>query len=115
MPKATIYHNPKCSKSRGSLELLSEKGYEAEVIEYLSETPTVAELDAICKKMNGDARSILRSKESLWQDTYKAQDPSHEELLAIMVQNPIMIERPIVVVGDKAAIGRPPSEILPIL
>lgn len=115
MSQATIYHNPKCSKSRGSLELLGEKGFTATVIEYLKETPSVDELDAICKKMGGDARSILREKEALWQETYKAQDPSHAELLQIMVENPILIERPIVIVGDKAAIGRPPEKILPIL
>ncbi|NRA37969.1 MAG: arsenate reductase (glutaredoxin), partial [Planctomycetes bacterium] len=97
MKAATIYHNQKCSKSRGSLDLLREKGYEPEIIEYLTDTPSKEQLQEICKKMGGGARSILREKESLWQDTYKAQDPSDDELLDIMIAHPIMIERPIVV------------------
>ena len=115
MSKATIYHNPRCSKSRDSLALLEEKGFDCSVIEYLNDTPSKDELKEICKKMNGDARTILREKESLWQDTHKALNPSNEELLDLMVANPILIERPIVIVGDKAAIGRPATNILPIL
>ncbi len=115
MGDATIYHNPKCSKSRGSLELLEEKGFSATVIEYLNDTPSKDELIEICRKMGGGARSILREKESIWQDTYKDQDPSDDEMYDLYLKHPILIERPIVIVGDKAAIGRPPEKILPIL
>lgn len=115
MADATIYHNPQCSKSRGSLELLQDKGFDCTVIEYLNETPSKDELKDICRKMGGGARVILREKEKLWQETYKDQDPSDEDMYDLYLKHPILIERPIVIVGDKAAIGRPPEQILPIL
>lgn len=112
----TLYHNPKCSKSRQTLALLQERGIEPKVVEYLKTPPTAAELDAILSKLGIEPRALLRTNE----DAYRAaglDDPAltRAELIARMVANPSVIERPIVVSGERAAIGRPPENALKIL
>ena len=112
----TIYHNPRCSKSRQTLALLQERGVEPEVVEYLKDPPDAATLDAILERLKMEPRDLMRRRE----EPYKAlnlQDEglSRQALIAAMVEHPILIERPIVTKGSKAALGRPPESVLEIL
>lgn len=111
-----IYHNPRCSKSRETLQLLRDRGIEPEIVEYLKTPPSVEELDAILKKLGMEPRALMRKKEAPY-DENDLLDPSldRQTLIQAMVKFPILIERPIVVNGDKAAIGRPPENVLAIL
>jgi arsenate reductase len=117
MPKvATIYHNPRCSKSRQTLALIEDKGIAPKVVDYLKAPPTVAELKNILKKLGLNARDIVRKGEARYAELgLKEREVGDDALLALMVENPILIERPIVVSGAKAAIGRPPEAVLKIL
>lgn len=112
----TIYHNPRCSKSRQTLDLLKEKGVEPVVVEYLKTPPSAAELKDILSKLGLTARELMRRKEA----EYKEQgldDPalSEDRLIEAMTATPKLIERPIVLSGGKAALGRPPENVLGIL
>ena len=112
----TIYHNPRCTKSRQTLALLEEKGVKPKIVEYLKEPPSAAELKRVLKKLGLKPRDIVRQGESVYAELgLKDKDLKDDELIALMVKNPILIERPIVVSGDKAAIGRPPESVLEIL
>lgn len=115
MSKVIIYHNPKCSKSRETLALLIEKGIDPEIIEYLKTQPDRETLQDLCNKMSCDATGILRNKEKLYKEEYAGKNLDHSDLLQLMAQHPVLIERPIVVHKDKAAIGRPPESVLEIL
>ncbi len=111
-----IYHNPRCSKSRQTLELIRGKGIEPMVVEYLSDTPSADELKAILAKLGKAPRDILRKGEAVYKELrLKDASLSDEALIEAMVANPILIERPIVVSGKKAALGRPPEDVLDIL
>ncbi len=112
----TIYHNPRCSKSRQTLQLLQQQGITPEIIEYLKTPPGVQELDDILQKLDMEPRKLMRKTEA----TYKANgldDVSldRQALITAMVDHPILIERPIVVANGKAALGRPPEAVLAIL
>lgn len=109
----TIYHNPRCGKSRQTLQLLRERGVEPVVVEYLKAPPSAAELIAILAKLGKAPREVLRAKEAA--EAGIAKDLDGDALVAAMVANPIVIERPIVVVGDRARLGRPPDSVLEIL
>ena len=111
-----IYHNPRCSKSRQTLALLQSKGLEPEVIEYLSAPPDKATLEAILRKLEMEPRDLMRKKEGPYKalDLGRA-DVDRDSLIAAMVENPILIERPIVVSDKGAAIGRPPEAVLTVL
>ncbi|MBF8963745.1 arsenate reductase (glutaredoxin) [Pontibacter sp. FD36] len=111
----TIYHNNRCSKSRQTLELLREKGEELQVVEYLKDTPPAQELKAVLQKLGLKPEQVLRKGEQVYKEQYAGKSYTDEEWLQIMAENPILIERPIVVKGDKAAIGRPPEKVLEIL
>jgi len=112
----TIYHNPRCSKSRETLALLEKKGVVPDIVHYLETPPSVAELKRILKKMGLKPRDIVRKGEARYAELgLKDRDATDDELLALMVKNPILIERPIVVNGDRAAVGRPPEAVLKIL
>lgn len=111
-----IYHNPRCGKSRQTLQLLQERGVELEVIEYLKTPPSAKELNDILQKLGMEPRELMRKNEA----DYKAsglddQTLDRQTLINGMVDHPILIERPIVVANDKAAIGRPPEAVLAIL
>jgi arsenate reductase len=110
----TIYHNPRCSKSRQTLELLEKKGVKPTVIEYLETPPSAAELKRILQMLGMTPRQLLRKKEA---KEAGLDDPklTGEALIRKMVANPAVIERPIVVMGSKAALGRPPENALKIL
>jgi arsenate reductase (glutaredoxin) len=112
----TIYHNPRCSKSRQTLALLQDKGIKPEIIEYLSSPPDAGTLGEILGKLGLEPRDLMRRKEAPYKeldlaDTGKTRDA----LIQAMVDNPILIERPIVLSGGKAALGRPPEQVLEIL
>jgi arsenate reductase len=112
----TIYHNPRCSKSRQTLALLKDKGIEPEIVEYLKTPPSAAELKAILGQLGMAPRELMRKGEA----AYKARglgdaSKSDDELIAAMVEEPILIERPIVLSGGKARLGRPPEQVLEIV
>lgn len=104
----TIYHNPRCSKSREALSLLEQADCKINIVEYLKTPPSAAELAELLKKLGISARDLLRTKEELYRELNLA-DPALTEaqLIAAMVENPRLIERPIVIKDDKAVIGRP--------
>jgi arsenate reductase len=112
----TIYHNPRCTKSRQTLELLRKKGVEPKVIEYLQTPPTRVELERILKLLDMAPRDLMRRGEAAYKER-GLDDPalSDEALVAAMVETPILIQRPIVLANGKAAIGRPPELVLEIL
>jgi arsenate reductase len=113
----SIYHNPRCSKSRETLALLQEKGIEPEVVLYLDTPPDVQTLKAVLKKLGmGSARELMRRKEDLYKELNLADvQLSEEQLLRAMVDHPKLIERPIVINGEQARIGRPPEAVLEII
>lgn len=111
-----IYHNPRCSKSRQTLALLEENNQEIEIIEYLKTPPSAEELHLILKSLNIAPRDLLRKKEAEYKEAGLENDQlSDNDVVAKMVQYPKLIERPIVINGTKAAIGRPPENVLDIL
>lgn len=112
----TIYHNPRCSKSRQTLALLEERGIQPEIIKYLETPPDAQTLDRLLNMLGKEPRELMRRQEA----EYKAlglDDPalSRETLIQAMVEHPKLIERPIVVQGERAALGRPPEDVLEIL
>ncbi|MBE9553846.1 MAG: arsenate reductase (glutaredoxin) [Proteobacteria bacterium] len=112
----TIYHNPRCSKSRQTLQLLKDKGIEPEIIEYLQTPPDAAALDDYLTKLGMEPRELMRRKEAPYAELNLAKESlDRAALIAAMVENPILIERPIVVSGGKVALGRPPESVLEIL
>jgi len=111
-----IYHNPRCSKSRQTLELLRERGIEPMIVEYLKTPPTATELDAILKQLDLEPRALMRKSEAVYREAgLDNQALDRTTLIAAMVANPVLIERPIVLANGKAAIGRPPENVLTIL
>jgi arsenate reductase len=111
-----IYHNPRCSKSRRTLELLEARGIELKIVDYVKEPPSAAELKSILKKLGMKPRDLLRQGEARYAELRLNDcDLSDGALIDLMVANPILIERPIVVNGSKAKIGRPPEKVLEIL
>jgi len=110
-----IYHNPRCSKSRATLALIQEKGIEPEIIEYLDAAPSASEMDAILNKLGMEPADLMRTGEDEYQEHIQGKDLNRAEAIALMVKYPRMIERPVVVNGDKAAVGRPPESVLDIL
>ncbi len=111
MAKVTIYHNPKCSKSRATLELLAQRGADATVIEYLKTPPSAVELTALVAKLGIEPEQLVRKGEDVYKQQYAGKTLSAEQWIAAMVRHPILIERPIVVVGNRAALGRPPENV----
>ncbi|MDG1580218.1 arsenate reductase (glutaredoxin) [Pseudomonas sp. GOM6] len=116
MTDLTLYHNPRCSKSRGALELLEARGLTPTVVRYLDTPPSADELHTLLGKLGIPARQLLRSGE----DEYKAlgladSSLSDEQLIAAMASHPKLIERPILIAGERAVIGRPPEKVLELL
>lgn len=111
-----VYHNPRCSKSRLTMELLSKKGVQSEVIEYLKTPPSKQDLIAILSMLGLQPRQLMRTHEAEYKDNNLADESlSQDQLIEAMVKFPKLIERPIVVCNGKAAIGRPPETVLEIL
>ncbi len=116
MTDLTLYHNPRCSKSRGALELLEARGLQPTVVRYLETPPSAAELTALLSKLQLSARALLRAGEDEYKTLNLADASlSDAQLIAAMAAHPKLIERPILVAGDKAVIGRPPERILELL
>lgn len=116
MTDLTLYHNPRCSKSRGALQLLEERGLAPTIVRYLETPPSAAQLSDLLGKLGIGARQLLRSGEDEYR-TLNLADPalSEAQLIEAMVAHPKMIERPILIVGSKAVIGRPPEKVLELL
>jgi arsenate reductase len=115
MADLTIWHNPRCSKSRSTLEILEGRGVDPDVVKYLDEAPGRAEIEAVLQKLGtDDPMAIVRTGEDRWKEL--GVDPADREaVLDALAANPILIERPIVIKGDKAVIGRPPENVLSLL
>ncbi|WP_027852473.1 arsenate reductase (glutaredoxin) [Marinobacterium litorale] len=112
----SIYHNPRCSKSRETLKLLQDKGIEPEIREYLKDVPSADELKAVLKKLGVSARDLLRKKEAEYKEAgLDDESLSDDAVIDSMTRYPKLIERPIVINGDQARIGRPPESVLEIL
>ncbi len=115
MSKIQIWHNPRCSKSRNALALLNEKGVDTDVIKYLETSHTKEEIKNLLKMLGIDARALMRTKETLYKELKLQDEHNEEKLIDAMVQNPRLIERPIVIKDGKAAIGRPIENIIELI
>ncbi|MFT2011270.1 arsenate reductase (glutaredoxin) [Pontibacter sp. 13R65] len=107
----TIYHNNRCSKSRQTLDLIREAGQEVQIVEYLKKAPTASELKEVLQKLKLRPEELVRKGEKLYKEKFAGNTYSDEEWLQILESNPGLIERPIVIKGDKAVIGRPPENV----
>jgi len=115
MSKVKIWHNPRCSKSRNAVTLLEEKGVEAEVLKYLDTPPSRDEIVEVLGMLNLSARELMRTKEDIYKELGLKDVSDEDKLIDAMVQNPKLIERPIVIKDGKAAIGRPIENIIELL
>ena len=110
-----IYHNSRCSKSRCGLEIVEKSGKDFEIISYLENTPSKEELKQIISLLNIKAEELIRKNEAIWKENFKGKNLTEEQLIDAMTTYPKLIERPIVINGKKAVIGRPPEKILDII
>ena len=115
MKNIKIWHNPRCSKSRASFALLDEKGIDAEVVKYLDNPPTEDELKALLVMLGMQPRELMRTKEDIYRELNLKDVDDNDTLIQAMVENPKLIERPIVIRGDKAVIGRPIENVVELL
>ncbi|MFK4025457.1 arsenate reductase (glutaredoxin) [Stutzerimonas balearica] len=116
MTDLILYHNPRCSKSRSALELLQARGMEPTIVRYLDTPPSEAELHALLAKLGFSARQLLRTGEEEYQSLGLADTAlTDAQIIAAMARHPRLIERPILIAGDKAVIGRPPERVLELL
>ncbi|WCO03308.1 arsenate reductase (glutaredoxin) [Psychroserpens ponticola] len=111
----TIYHNPRCTKSREGLQILENSGKDFEVIKYLDEPISEAKLKEIISLLGIKPINLVRKNEAIWKSDYKGKKLTDDEIISTMINNPKLIERPIVVNNGKATIGRPPSLIIEII
>ena len=110
-----IYHNPRCRKSRETLAIINEKGVPVEVVEYLKEVPSASDLNDILTKLGIPADQLLRKGEKVYKESFKGKNMSNDQWIKVMLDNPVLIERPIVVTEGKAVLGRPPENVLELL
>ena len=110
-----IYHNPRCRKSRETLSIIQNSNQQVEIIEYLKNPPSKAELKELIRKMDVEVEDILRKNEKLYKENYKGKEIPTEKWIEILTENPILIERPIVIKGAKAILGRPPEKVRELL
>lgn len=106
-----IYHNPRCGKSREALQYLKDKGIEPKIILYLQNSPTFDELKELIRKLKINPTELLRKKEKIFIENYRLSLLSDDEWIKVMTEHPILIERPIIISGNKAVIGRPKERI----
>ena len=116
MQQPTIYHNPRCSKSRATLDLLNARGFAPRVVAYLETPPSTSEIESLLRMLAIEPRELMRTDEDEYKELGLA-DPkrTRKELVAAIAAHPRLLQRPIVVLGSKAAIGRPPEAVLAIL
>lgn len=110
-----IYHNPRCRKSREGLQILEESGAEFETVLYLDNPPSVNELKEIIQKLGIEPLALVRTGETEWKENFKGKNLTDDEIVKAMVSYPKLIERPIVIKGNKAVVGRPPEKIKELL
>jgi arsenate reductase len=110
-----ILHNPRCRKSREGLKILEDSGQDFTIVEYLKEPLTKEELTDVLSKLDMSAMDLVRKNEKEWKENFMGQEMSEEEVVAAMVAHPKLIERPIVISGDRAVVGRPPENINQLL
>ena len=110
-----LFHEPRCSKSRATLALLEERGLRPTIVEYLKQPPTPEEFLALAKALGRPAHELLRTKESAYAEAGLSPESSEAEIAAAVAAHPVLLERPILVAGDRAALGRPPESVLPLL
>lgn len=110
-----IYHNTRCSKSRSACELVASRGVQAQIVEYLKTPPGKDELRAVLRKLGMKPSEIVRRGEDAFKENYAGKNLDDEQWLDALIANPVLIERPIVVRGDRAVIGRPPEKVLELL
>ncbi|MDQ1166933.1 arsenate reductase (glutaredoxin) [Flavobacterium sp. SORGH_AS_0622] len=110
-----IYHNPRCGKSRNCLAFIEQSNQEFEIIPYLTQTPSFDELKTLLKQLNLEPIQLIRTKEKIWIENFKGKTLSDDQIINAMVENPILIERPIVVKDGKAIIGRDPELVASFL
>ncbi len=115
MAEFTIYHNPRCSKSRETLALLQAKGIEPNIVEYLKTPPSASQLKSIVKQLGIKPQQLVRKGEEIYKSGYANKTLSDAQWIEAMVENPSLIERPIVIRGQRAALGRPPQNVLQLL
>ncbi|MEJ2414040.1 MAG: arsenate reductase (glutaredoxin) [Sulfurimonas sp.] len=115
MKNITIWHNPRCSKSRQALALLDENGCEKEVIKYLEQTPNKSEIKKVLAMLGISPRELMRTKEDIYKKLDLKNENNEEKLIEAMAENPKLIERPIIIKGNKAIIARPPEKALELL
>ena len=115
MEKVTIFHNPRCSKSRSALELLRARGIEPVIVEYLKTPPTRAELEELLRKLRMRAEDVVRKSEETYKTRYAQKTLNDVQWLDALVAHPVLLERPIVVKGESAVMGRPPENVLQLL
>lgn len=106
-----IFHNPRCGKSRDALSYLYSKGLKPEIVFYLQNPPSFSELRDVIRKLNIKPAELIRIKEKVFISNFKGKNFSDDEWIKIMVENPILIERPVIITGEKAVIGRPKERI----
>jgi arsenate reductase len=111
----TIYHNNRCGKSRQACSIVEEKGVKFEIVEYLKTPLNQSEIKALLKKLGMKAEDIVRKGEKIFKEQFKGKDLTEAEWIKALAENPILIERPIIVKGDKAVVGRPPENVLELL
>jgi len=110
-----ILHNSRCRKSRETLQIINDKGVDVEIVEYLKNTPSTDELREILIKLGMGPEQIIRKGEGLFKENFKGKAFNDNEWIQILADNPVLIERPIVIKGEKAIIGRPPENVLELL
>jgi arsenate reductase len=110
-----IYHNPRCSKSRETLNLLIDNDVDPDIFEYLKTPPTVEELTEIVRMLGIKPQDLIRKGEAVYKEMYKGKELSDKEWVVAMVENPKLIERPIVINGNQARLGRPPKKVLELI
>jgi len=110
-----IYHNPRCSKSRQTLQLIKDAGADVEIIEYLKDIPTAEELKLVLMQLNLNPIDIVRKGEAVYKEKFKNSNFNDDEWITIMIEYPKLIKRPIVIKGNKAILGRPPENVLELL
>ncbi len=116
MSAVTIWHNPRCSKSRQTLELLRSQGIEPAIREYLQDPPDAAEIEKLIEQVGGDAKELIRDGEPEFKTLGKKKaDLGKADVARAIAAHPILLQRPVVVAGKRAAIGRPPEAVLPLL
>lgn len=116
MSSITIWHNPRCSKSRQTLQLIRDQGVEPTIVEYLKTPPSTAELSNALEQLGLQPRELMRKKEGVYKELSLGDEGlSRTKLIAAMVDNPVLIERPLVFRGKRAVLGRPPENVLELL